>query len=116
MVAPILKLGRVIYEAVAVFVRAASPTTFAAEVLTVVTTAGESDWATWRRFGLSLRFWTGLGQLSGLVAFVCVVACLLLAAVRLSCPEEDLTDTGWCPWFNVPTIVLLFLVPAIAAV
>ena len=116
MVVPIFKLGRAIYEAVAQFVRAASPTTFAAEVLTVVVTAGETDWATWRRFGLGWRFWTSLGHWSGLVAFVCIVACLLLAAVRLSCPEEDLTDTGWCPWFNVPTLVLLFLVPALAAV
>ena len=116
MVAPILKLGRAIYEAVAVFVRAASPTTFAAEVLTVVATAGETDWAAWRRFGLGWRFWMGLGQWSGLLAFVCIVACLLLAAVRISCPEEDLTDIGWCLWFNIATIVLLFFVPAIAAV
>jgi hypothetical protein len=111
-----MPLFGVMYKAVASIVRSASATAFTAEVLAVAATAGATDWAAWRRFGLGWRFWIGLGSWSAFLAFARFISCLSLAASRRWCGEGNLKDTGWCAWLNIATMALLFFVPGIAAV
>jgi hypothetical protein len=95
-----MPLVRVMHRAVASIVRSASATAFTAEVLAVAATAGGTDWAAWRRFGLGWRFWIGLGSWSALLAFACFISRLSLAATRRWCGEGRLTDTGSCAWLK----------------
>jgi hypothetical protein len=106
----------VVLEAVASIVRSASAAAFAAQVFAVTATFGSTNWAVWRRLGLGWRFWMGLGSWSAFLAFACLGTCLLLAAFRRWCREQELKDTSWCAWLNITTIALLFFIPAIAAV
>jgi hypothetical protein len=92
-------------------VRAATACAFAAQVVTVATTAGAPEWGIWTHLGLGYRVWDQLGGWNATLAFACLIPSLILVLVR---GVEAGRDIRWCVWLNIATIALRTLVPALA--
>jgi hypothetical protein len=101
------------HNAVATVVRSSSVAVFAAQVVTVAVTTGPFHWAI---LALGWRFWMRLGDWCGALACMSLVICLLLAILQRGCDKGKLKPTAWCIWLNTTTIVLLFFIPAVAAI